>query len=89
MARTPARPADAGAAAPLPPAPPVDQALLAEVLADAEQARDAFSVVVQLFLACDPTHQVCAADLGRLLLPIWSQFDQACNDLASATHPFH
>lgn len=90
MARTPSRPAHAGAATLVPPpAPPVNQALLAEVLADAEQARDALAAVVQLLQACDPVHQVCAGNLGRLLLPVWGQLDQACNDLAGATDPFH
>lgn len=82
MARSQTRPAVAGAV--IPPYPPADQALLAEVLDEAQQARDALAAVVQLLQGCNPAHQVPAASLGRLLAPVWAQIDQVCGDLATA-----
>lgn len=81
MARTQPRSA---VAAVIPPAPPADPALLAEVHSEAEQARDALAAVVQLLQGCNPTHQVPAGSLARLLAPVWAQLDQVCGDLATA-----
>lgn len=85
MARTQTRPAAAGIASPFPPAPPADEAMLAEVLDDAQRTSAALSAVMELLHGCNPTHQVCAASLAALLDPIWAGMETLCGDLATAS----
>jgi len=81
MARTQTRQAVAAVISPVPPA---DPAMLADVLADAEQHRAALAAVVQLLQGCDPAHQVCAGSLAALLAPVSAGVEQLCGDLATA-----
>lgn len=76
MARTLARPADAGTV------PSLD--LLAGVHADAQRTCLALASVMELLQGCDPAHQVTTGRLLALLEPVWGGLDSVCNDLATA-----
>ena len=93
MADTPTTgPADAGAT-PLHVPAHLKPEQLADVLdgmlADADDARVALSVVVQLLKGCPPTYDICAGNLGRLLTPASELLEQFCIDLNTVINTLH
>lgn len=79
MARTLARPAEAGAS----PVPSLD--LLAGVHADAQRTCLALASLMELLQGCPADHSLTAGGLRSLLEPIWSGLDSVCMDLGTAT----
>jgi hypothetical protein len=61
---------------------------LADVLASAQQQRDALAALVQLLRASGPDHQITAGQLAALLDPISGGIQDVCDDLDTAQQGF-
>lgn len=84
MAKTPSRPASAGATSAF---SPVRLAMLHEVHADAARACLALATVLELLHGCDPAHQITCGGLLALLEPVAGGLESLTGDLNTAIHP--